>query len=308
MTLVRWNPIRDFSALQNQVNRLFEDAMGTWPGESNGRGNTNWVPPADIYENDNNLIVRAELPGVDPKMVDVRVENNVLTIRGERPFEQKVEKENYHRLERSYGTFSRSFTLPATIDSDKIRAEYRDGILNLTLPKSEKPNRSEFRLPPPLPSGSMVGREPPAPRLARTSLPKYIGGAMKALLFVFTMSVLLLVTASAADLTAINGTWSGNWTPKVAFRMQSLSRVFSFFFHGQDYFTARRTVNVLERRSDQANRFSRRMALISWTTSCIVSLSVPAFFAASPAARNDSGTGGFLAFITLLPFSLQASS
>jgi purine-cytosine permease-like protein len=74
------------------------------------------------------------------------------------------------------------------------------------------------------------------------------------------------------------------------------------FFHSHDYFTARRTVNVLERRSDQANRFSRRMALISWTTSCIVSLSVPAFFAASPAARNDSGTGGFLAFITLLPF------
>ena len=138
MTLVRWNPIRDFSVLQNQMNRLFEDALGTWLGESNGGGNTNWVPPADIYENDNDLIVRAELPGVDPKMVDVRVENNVLTIRGERPFEQKVQKENYHRLERSYGTFSRSFTLPATIDADKIRAEYRDGILNLTLPKSEK--------------------------------------------------------------------------------------------------------------------------------------------------------------------------
>jgi HSP20 family protein len=138
MTLVRWNPIRDFSVLQNQMNRLFEHAMGTWLGESNGRGNTNWVLLADIYENDNDLIVRAELPGVDPKVVDVRVENNVLTIRGERPFEQKAEKENYHRLERSYGTFSRSFTLPATIDADKIRAEYRDGILNLTLPKSEK--------------------------------------------------------------------------------------------------------------------------------------------------------------------------
>ena len=138
MTLVRWNPIRDFSVLQSQMNRLFEDAMGTWLGESNGRGNTNWVPLADIYENDNDLIVRAELPGVDPEMVDLRVENNVLTIRGERPFEQKVEQENYHRLERSYGTFSRSFTLPATIDADKIRAEYRDGILNLTLPKSEK--------------------------------------------------------------------------------------------------------------------------------------------------------------------------
>ena len=138
MTLVRWNPIRDFSVLHNQMNRLFEDAMGTWLGESNGRGNTNWVPLADIYENDNDLIVRAELPGVDPKMVDLRVENNVLTIRGERPFEPNVEQENYHRLERSYGTFSRSFTLPATIDADKIRAEYRDGILNLTLPKSEK--------------------------------------------------------------------------------------------------------------------------------------------------------------------------
>jgi HSP20 family protein len=138
MTLARWNPIRDFSVLQNQMNRLFEDAMGTWPGESNGRGNTNWVPPADIYETDNDLIAIVELPGVDSKKVDVRVENNVLTIRGERPFEQKVKQDNYHRLERSYGTFSRSFTLPATIDADKIRAEYRDGILNLTLPKSEK--------------------------------------------------------------------------------------------------------------------------------------------------------------------------
>ena len=78
------------------------------------------------------------MPGVDPKKIDVRVENNVLTIRGERPFEQKVEKENYHRMERPYGTFARSFTLPAVIDSDKIRAEYRDGVLNLTLPKSEK--------------------------------------------------------------------------------------------------------------------------------------------------------------------------
>jgi len=146
MTLVRWNPIRDFSVLQNQMNRLFEDAMGTWLGESNGTGNTNWVPLADIYENDNDLIAKVELPGVDPKMVDVRVENNVLTIRGERPFDQKVAQENYHRLERSFGTFSRSFALPTTIDADKIHAEYRDGILNLRLPKSEraKPKRIQI--------------------------------------------------------------------------------------------------------------------------------------------------------------------
>src|SRR5439155_4465621 len=134
-----------FSFLQNQMNRLFEDAMGTWPGESGGN-TTNWVPLADIYENDNDLIVKVELPGVDPKMVDVRVENNVLTIRGERPFDQKVAQENYHRLERSFGTFSRSFALPTTIDADKIHAEYRDGILNLRLPKSEraKPKRIQI--------------------------------------------------------------------------------------------------------------------------------------------------------------------
>jgi len=146
MTLVRWNPIRDFSVLQNQMNRLFEDAMGTWLGESNGTGNTNWVPLADIYENDSDLIAKVELPGVDPNRVDVRVENNVLTIRGERPFDQKVAQENYHRLERSFGTFSRSFALPTTIDADKIHAEYRDGILNLRLPKSEraKPKRIQI--------------------------------------------------------------------------------------------------------------------------------------------------------------------
>ena len=146
MTVVRWNPIREFSVFQNQMNRLFEDAMGTWLGESNGTGNTNWVPLADIYENDSDLIAKVELPGVDPNRVDVRVENNVLTIRGERPFDQKVAQENYHRLERSFGTFSRSFALPTTIDADKIHAEYRDGILNLTLPKSEraKPKRIQI--------------------------------------------------------------------------------------------------------------------------------------------------------------------
>jgi len=146
MTVVRWNPIREFSVFQNQMNRLFEDAMGTWLGESNGTGNTNWVPLADIYENDSDLIAKVELPGVDPNRVDVRVENNVLTIRGERPFDQKVAQENYHRLERSFGTFSRSFALPMTIDADKIHAEYRDGILNLTLPKSEraKPKRIQI--------------------------------------------------------------------------------------------------------------------------------------------------------------------
>jgi HSP20 family protein len=144
MSLVRWNPLNDFSVLQNQINRFFKETLGTWPLESSG--SATWSPVADICETGDNLYVKAELPGVDPKMVDVRLENNVLTIRGQREFEHRGETENYHRIERSYGMFARTFTLPVTIDSEKIRAEFKDGVLTLTLPKSEraKPRKIEI--------------------------------------------------------------------------------------------------------------------------------------------------------------------
>ena len=116
MNLVRWNPFRDMSILQNQMNRLFEDALHTWPTDSDGT--SAWSPAADIYETDNDLVVQADLPGIDPQQIEVRVENNVLTIRGERRFEAKVERESFHRVERSYGTFSRSFTLAARFGED----------------------------------------------------------------------------------------------------------------------------------------------------------------------------------------------
>ena len=147
MNIVRWNPFSEMSLLQNQMNRLFDTALHGWTSESNGTtGTTSWIPAADIYESDSELVVNLDLPGVDPKMVDLRVENNVLTIRGERQFEEKQNKENYHRVERSYGAFARSFTLSTSVDPEKIRANYKAGVLSITLPKAEaaKPKRIQI--------------------------------------------------------------------------------------------------------------------------------------------------------------------
>ena len=144
MTLIRWTPFSDMNLLQNQMNRLFDAALQSWPGDSDGT--THWTPAADIYESENELIVNLDLPGVDPKLVDIRVENNVLSIRGERQFEDKQTKENFHRVERSYGPFGRSFTLSTAVDADKIRANYKSGVLSITLPKAEaaKPKRIQI--------------------------------------------------------------------------------------------------------------------------------------------------------------------
>ena len=147
MNFVRWNPFNEMSLIQNQMNRLFETALHGWAGDSNGTaGGTHWTPPADIFETENELVVNIDLPGVDPKMVDLRVENNVLTIRGERQFEEKQNQDNYHRVERTYGSFARSFTLATSVDADKIRANYKAGVLTISLPKAEaaKPKRIQI--------------------------------------------------------------------------------------------------------------------------------------------------------------------
>jgi len=144
MNLVRWSPFREMSILQNQMNRLFENSLEGWSAETEGTGA--WAPSADIYETDNDLVLEADLPGIDPKQIDIRVENNILAIRGERRFEPKVERENFHRVERSYGTFARAFTLSTAVDAEKIRATYKNGVLNITLPKAEqaKPRRIQI--------------------------------------------------------------------------------------------------------------------------------------------------------------------
>jgi len=137
MAIVRWEPFRDLMTTQREFDRLFREAFSPFFGEGELSTRT-WAPPVDIYETGDNIVLKAELPGVDPKDVEVRVEDNRLYLKGERKFEKEVKEENYHRVERSYGSFARSFALPNSIDSEKVAAEYKDAVLTLTLPKREE--------------------------------------------------------------------------------------------------------------------------------------------------------------------------
>jgi len=105
-----------------------------------------WTPPVDIYETDNEVVVRADLPGIDQRDLDIRLENNVLTLKGERKMEQEVKEDNYHRIESAYGTFVRSFTLPAIVEEDKIKAEYKNGVLKIVLPKKEQAKPRQIKV------------------------------------------------------------------------------------------------------------------------------------------------------------------
>ncbi|MEZ5287880.1 MAG: Hsp20/alpha crystallin family protein, partial [Vicinamibacterales bacterium] len=135
MAIARFDPFRDLSVLQDRVNRLFGDAYGA----RDESVLNNWVPVVDIYENDKkDLVIKAELPDVKRDDVAVTVENNLLTISGERKMATDVKKERYHRIERSYGSFTRSFTLPATVDSTHIAADFREGVLTVRLPFREE--------------------------------------------------------------------------------------------------------------------------------------------------------------------------
>jgi HSP20 family protein len=139
MAIVRFQPFRDLLATEREFDRLFRDAFSSFSPEREAELSTRaWAPAVDIYENENNIVLKAELPGVDPKDVEVRVEDNTLYLKGERKFEKETKEENYHRIERSYGSFARSFTLPNSIDAEKVAAEYKDGLLTLTLPKREE--------------------------------------------------------------------------------------------------------------------------------------------------------------------------
>ena len=136
MNLIRWNVFPEMSILQRQMNRLFDEATQNWNGDANTPNG--WSPETDIYETETDLALQADLPGFNAKDIDIVVENNVLTIRGERQFEATVQPEGLHRMERSYGKFSRSFTLPAIVDGQKIQASYKNGVLSLTLAKAEQ--------------------------------------------------------------------------------------------------------------------------------------------------------------------------
>jgi HSP20 family protein len=137
MTVTRYDPFRDLRNLQEEVNRLFTGNIGrTYDDEGIARGS--WNPSVDIYENKDQIVLEAELPGMSREDFDLTIENNVITLRGERRFEKKENTENYHRVERAYGSFTRSFTLPNTVTGEGATADYRNGVLRVTLPKREE--------------------------------------------------------------------------------------------------------------------------------------------------------------------------
>ena len=143
-TIIRWEPFRNLSQLHEQMSRLFEDAVFRPRAESPAL--TAWAPAVDIYETEEELVVKADLPDINEKDLDVRVENNTLTIRGERKFENKVAEDNYLRLERAYGSFTRSFSLPSTVNTEAIKAEYRHGVLTVRMPKREESKPKQIRV------------------------------------------------------------------------------------------------------------------------------------------------------------------
>lgn len=144
-SLTQFQPFRGVSTLQDQINRLFSE---TFDRSSEDANLTPWSPSVDIYETEQNLVVKADLPDVKPEELDIRVENNILTIRGGRQFEKKVNESNYLRVERAYGSFSRSFALANTVNSEAIQADYKNGVLTLTVPKREeaKPKQIKVRV------------------------------------------------------------------------------------------------------------------------------------------------------------------
>jgi HSP20 family protein len=141
--VTRWEPQRGLTTLQDQINRVFSDSFDR-TGEEGSL--TAWAPAVDIYETEHELVVKADLPDIEPKDLDIRVENNILTIRGERKFEKQVNEDKYLRVERSYGSFARSFTLANTVNAEAIKADYQNGVLTLSIPKREEAKPKQIKV------------------------------------------------------------------------------------------------------------------------------------------------------------------
>ena len=143
MKITRWDPFREMVALQHQMNQLFQE---NFPGSREEALGTNFVPAVDVYEDEKNITLKMEVPGIDEKDIDVRLENNTLTIHGERKFEKEEKEENFQRIERRYGSFTRSFTLPSTVDTENVAADYDKGILKLTLAKRAEARPKQIKV------------------------------------------------------------------------------------------------------------------------------------------------------------------
>jgi HSP20 family protein len=140
--LTRWDPIREFTSLQRQLDRALRDQFG----REESLTETRFAPPVDIYEDEHSYTLKLEVPGVEEKDIDVRLENNTLTVSGERKFEKEEKEENFRRVERSYGSFTRSFTLPNTVDTEDVTADYDKGLLKVRLAKKAEAKPKQIKV------------------------------------------------------------------------------------------------------------------------------------------------------------------
>jgi HSP20 family protein len=144
MTVTRWDPFREFNTLQNQMQRLFQDNFGA--GREEALTTSVFAPAVDVYEDEHNITLKIEVPGIDEKDIDIRVENNTLTVQGQRKFEKDEKEENYLRVERHYGSFTRTFTLPSTVDPENIQADYDRGVLKIRLAKKAEAKPKQIKV------------------------------------------------------------------------------------------------------------------------------------------------------------------
>ncbi len=141
--LTRWDPFREFSTLHDRMNRLFHDSYGD---REEALTTSSFAPPVDVYEDQHNVTLKIEVPGIDENDIDVRVENNTLTVHGERKFEKEEREEDFRRLERQYGSFTRQFTLPNTVETETIQANYSKGILKIRLAKKAEAKPKQIKV------------------------------------------------------------------------------------------------------------------------------------------------------------------
>ena len=137
MQLVRWNPMNEMFSFRRPLSRVFDDFFLPRTTTEDGSLTWGWNPVVDIYDNEDNIVIKAELPGVSKKDIEIDIKDRVMTLKGERSADNEVKEDNYYRRERTYGRFERSFTLPANVDPDKIKADYNDGVLKIEVPKPE---------------------------------------------------------------------------------------------------------------------------------------------------------------------------
>ena len=147
MAITRFDPFRDVLALQNRMNALFQDYSRN-SGDNETLTTAGFVPPVDIYEDEHKVVLKLEIPGIALEDIDIRVENNTLTVRGERKFEKEEKEENFHRVERRYGSFFRAFTLPPTVNTENVKAEYENGVLRLSLEKRAEAKPKQIKVNP----------------------------------------------------------------------------------------------------------------------------------------------------------------